>query len=392
MLRARVATGLERLHQTEGVLLQGHRVGLLTHSAAITADFVSAVDVVANLPGVHLTRIFAPEHGLYGLAQDMIPVESSVAGSGIPIISLYQETKNSLCPGQEHFHDIDLLVVDLQDVGSRYYTYVWTMILAMEQAKSMKLPVIVLDRPNPINGMTVEGNKIEGGYYSFIGYRSIPQRHALTIGELARWANRSIGSDLRIVPMTGWRRSYWYDQTTIPWVNPSPNMPTLSTALVYPGLCLVEGTNLSEGRGTTRPFELVGAPFLKESEFAQVLNDLDMPGVRFKAARFQPGFQKWAGQICCGVSIHVTDRNLFQPVRCGIAILWAARRLGKTQFDWRREPYEFESDRLAIDLLWGGPSLRAALERSDDPDQIYSGISSAWPCPDELTDIYLYPR
>ena len=259
-------------------------------------------------------------------------------------------------------------MIDLQDIGSRYYTFIYTMALCMRAAAPLGLQVIVLDRPNPIDGAHIEGNIREDDYSSFVGMFPLPTRHGMTAGELARWFNRFYKSNLVVVPMKGWRRSMWWGDTDLPWVIPSPNMPTVYTATVYPGMCLVEGTNLSEGRGTTHPFEFFGAPWLDSFKLADRLNSVDLPGVRFRPHFFLPTFHKHQGRVCGGVELHVTNRALFEPYRTGLWCVRVARDLNPDEFKWRTETYEFVSDRLAIDLLAGSARYRELVERGGNVD------------------------
>lgn len=308
-----------------------------------------------------------------GREQDMEHVEST-RRDDLPVVSLYGETKDSLRPRPQDLEDLDAVVVDLQDVGSRYYTFVYTLSFVMEEAARAGLPVVLLDRPNPIGGESVEGPVLEPSMASFVGRYPIPVRHGLTIGELARLFNREfgIGCDLRVVRMEGWRRGLHFDRTGLPWVTPSPNMPTLSTALVYPGACLVEGTALSEGRGTTTPFELLGAPGLNGHHLLQAMHREELPGVLFRAASFRPMFQKHAGEDCHGVQCIVTDRERFRPFETFLVLIRECRRLLGGEFAWREEPYEFETDRLAIDLLLGRPDLRPMIEAGAPLEQLRS--------------------
>jgi uncharacterized protein YbbC (DUF1343 family) len=261
--------------------------------------------------------------------------------------------------------ELDALVIDLQDIGSRYYTFQATMRYCLEAALPLGLRVLVLDRPNPLGGQAVEGPAVQKGFESFVGAHDLATRHGLTIGELAMLYQRELDldrGDLRVIACEGWTRTQHFNETGLPWVLPSPNMPTLDTALVYPGQCLIEGTNLSEGRGTTRPFELCGAPWLKAAMLARRMNDEKLPGVRFRAAWFRPTFQKHAGQDCEGVQLHVIDRSAFQPVRTSLALLAAMREMSEAHFAWRTEIYEFVRDPIAIDLLFGSSRERKHLE------------------------------
>jgi uncharacterized protein YbbC (DUF1343 family) len=312
----------------------------------------------------------------------MVGVDGGKDGrTGIPVTSLYGSSFASLSPPAAAFADVDVLVVDLQDVGSRYYTYVWTMGLTMKVAAAARVAVVVLDRPNPLGGEDVEGGPVRPGFESFVGLGSVPVRHGLTIGEMARLIARGISwgappfaapldVELAVVPMRGWRRGMAFEETGLPWVLPSPNMPTTDTAFVYPGMCLLEGTNLSEGRGVTRPFEIFGAPFLDGSRLGADLAALDLPGVRCRPLSFRPTFHKFAGQSCGGVQLHVTDRSRFRPYRTGVAVLLAARAQAGERFRWREEPYEFVTHPLAIDLLTGGDAVRAAVDAGRSLDEI----------------------
>ena len=373
-----VQSGLDVLCEDRLDLLRGRRVGVLCHPASVASDLTHIVDRLIEV-GVRPSRLYGPEHGVRGEAQDMIGVDDDHdRRTGIPVVSLYGETFESLAPSASDLAGIDVLVVDLQDVGSRYYTYIWTMVLAMEAAFRSGVAVIVLDRPNPLGGLGIEGGTVGEAYESFVGLGAIPVRHGLTIGEVARlrlpgmpWGGarfaRPIEGDLTVVPMRGWRRAMNFVEAGLPWVMPSPNMPTPATALVYPGQCLFEATNLSEGRGTTRPFEIVGAPFLDGYDWVAALTEmarreLPLPGVRFRPLSFRPTFHKFAGRSCGGVQLHVTDRAAFRPYATGIALIASAQRLAPAEFRWRTEPYEFVADPPAIDLLTGGGDVRRAVD------------------------------
>jgi uncharacterized protein YbbC (DUF1343 family) len=362
---SRVRTGLDCLADQGFAPLRGLRVGLVTHPAAVDVKLRHIYELLKDAPGVCLAALFGPEHGLLGEAQDLIGVHSGTeADSGLRIHSLYGDSFASLTPAEEQLRDLDALVIDLQDVGSRYYTFQATMLLCMEAAGRAGLRVVVLDRPNPLGGDAVEGPLLRQGHESFVGIHPMVTRHGMTIGELAQLyrAERNLNVELVVVPCDGWPRDCDFERTGLPWVLPSPNMPTLDTAFVYPGQCLLEGTNLSEGRGTTRPFELCGAPWINARKLCQRLQDEAWPGVLFRPAWFQPTFHKFAGQTCAGVQLHVTDRQAFQPVRTGLALLAALREQSTQGFAWRQKPYEFVSDRLAIDLLFGSDRERRALE------------------------------
>ena len=272
----------------------------------------------------------------------------------IPVYSLYGDHRE---PTAEMLEGLDVLLVDLQDVGARYYTFIWTMYLSMRACERCDIAVVVLDRPNPINGVTIEGPVLDPSYKSFVGMHPIPVRHGHTIGELAqRFCDETFHDcELFVLPMKNWERAMWFDQTGLPWVMPSPNMPTLDTATVYPGMCLFEGTNISEGRGTTRPFEIFGAPFIDTERLSTELNGLKLPGVFFRENYFQPTFQKFAGQLCSGAQLHVVDRNSFRPFETSIEIIRAIRSLYPNDFEWKQPPYEYEKEKLPIEVLLGGP-------------------------------------
>lgn len=352
-----VRTGLDRLPET-GELLRGLSVGLIANPSSVDASFRHAREVVAALPGVRLAALFAPEHGFDAVEQDLVEIPD--AGERLPVRSLYGPTRR---PTKAMLEGLDALVFDLQDIGSRYYTYIWTMAHALEATAEHGKRLVVLDRPNPIGGAE-EGNLIEDDHRSFVGLYPLPNRHGLTVGEIAGFLNREyrIGADLVVVGCRGLRRERWLDETGLPFVPPSPNMPTLDTAAVYPGACLLEGTLLSEGRGTTRPFETCGAPWVDGRRLAAALREEDLPGVAFRPVRFRPTFQKFAGEECGGVMQHLTDRRVYRPWRTGIALLAALRRLWPGEFRWRPPPYEYEAKRLPIDILAGSPRLREGIE------------------------------
>jgi uncharacterized protein YbbC (DUF1343 family) len=370
-----VQPGLEVLLDDPTPIL-GRTIGLVTNQSAVTTDLRHAVRLLHAGRGWKLTALFGPEHGIWGEAQDMAHVEHSTDPlTGLEVWSLYGSSKEQLAPPTDILRTLDALVIDLQDIGSRYYTFIYTMALSMRAAAEAGVRVIVLDRPNPIDGIHLEGNIREEKYSSFVGMFPLPTRHGMTAGELARYFNARfrLGCDLQVIPMKGWRRWMWWGDTGIPWVIPSPNMPTVYTATVYPGMCLIEGTNLSEGRGTTHPFEFFGAPWLEPFELADELNALELPGIRFRPHYFLPTFQKHAGEVCGGVELHVTDRRHFEPYRTGLWCIKVARDLDPDRFGWRQEPYEFESDRLAIDLLAGSDRYRTTIEQGGSPDEWAAG-------------------
>ncbi len=343
--------------------LKGSRIGIVCNHASVDRDFGHVIDKMAATEGVTLGAIFGPQHGFRSDVQDNM-VETPHGDNlrrRVPVYSLYSETRE---PTSEMLRGIDALVIDLQDIGARIYTYIYTMANCMRAAGRHGVQVIVCDRPNPIGGRHVEGEYLEPGWESFVGQFPIPMRHGMTIGELAALFNDvfDIGSPLDVVRMEGWDRNMYADGTSLPWVMPSPNMPTLDTAIVYPGTVLFEGTMLSEGRGTTRPFELVGAPWIEAERFAAQMNGLGLPGVYFRPAGFEPTFQKHAKQPCGGCQIHVTDRDAFRPVITGVALIDTFRRFDAGRFAWRQPPYEYEHDKVPIDILAGSDTLRQQVE------------------------------
>ena len=374
----RVTPGLERLLSNPENYLCGSTLGLVVNQTSLTGNGCSSITQFRNNNQFKLSTLFAPEHGLYGVDQDMVPIiDETNPISGIPVKSLYGANASSLTPSPDLLNEIDNLVFDIQDVGSRYYTFIYTLANCMQTCAASNTRMVVCDRPNPINGLKIEGNLVREEFRSFVGQYPLPNRHGMTVGELARLFNDhfSIKCDLKIVPMEGWDRSMWYDQTGLPWVPPSPNMPTLSTATVYPGMCLMEGTLLSEGRGTTTPFEQVGAPYINAGALAQTLNEKNLPGLFFRPQYFKPQFQKWSGKICGGVQLHITDRDKIKPLVTSIAVLYSIKKLYPNDFAWRTEPYEFVSDRLAIDLLYGSPTLR---EEIGSGTLSLDDLESAW--------------
>jgi uncharacterized protein YbbC (DUF1343 family) len=368
----RVIPGLEVLAATRPRWLRTRRIGLLMHQASVTRRWVSARDVLHRLCGDRLRALFGPQHGIAGELQDnMIESRHAIDGRlGIPIFSLYSETRR---PTAEMLDEIDTLVVDLQDVGTRVYTFVWTVALALEACAQAGKSVVILDRPNPIGGVLVEGNGIRHGYESFVGLHSVPMRHGLTVAELASVVNArlaarpgGVGCDLAVVPMRGWRRRMRFPDTGLPWVMPSPNMPVPDTADVYPGQVLLEGTNLSEGRGTTRPFEVFGAPWLDPVAVRARVARLRLRGVVLREHDFQPTFHKWQGEVCRGFQLHVSDPGRYLPYLTALAILQAVAAEHGDRFAWKQPPYEYVTDRLPIDILTGDPAVRAAIEGGAD--------------------------
>jgi uncharacterized protein YbbC (DUF1343 family) len=375
-LASPVELGLEQLLRSRPELLAGRRVGLLCNPTSVDTELRHA-SALLPAAGARLEAIFGPEHGVLGTAQDMIAVEADGDSSGPPVYSLYGATEQTLTPRADWLEGLDAVVIDLQDIGARYYTYVWTAALMSKACAEAGVQVIVCDRPNPLGGVAIEGPSIEAGFESFVGLHPVPVRHGLTIGELCKLyaAERRLDVDLLVLEARGWGREQRFDQLGLPWVLPSPNMPTLDTAWVYPGGCLLEGTNASEGRGTTRPFEIIGAPYVDPERWSAALAAEGLAGVRFRALSFEPTFQKHARTPCGGVQLHVTDRSSFAPLRVGVALLATLQRCCAGAFGWRAEAYEFVADRPAIDLLAGGRWLREGVEAGVSVDELCAG----WP-------------
>jgi uncharacterized protein YbbC (DUF1343 family) len=363
MTQKPVKLGLEKLLEGQSHLLRGAKVGLICNQASVDHNFRHAADLLHEHPDVDLRALFGPQHGIRGDVQDnMIETEHAVdPQTGLPIHSLYSETRE---PTQKMLEDLDILVFDMQDVGCRIYTFAYTMANSMIAARKFGKKVIVCDRPNPISGNLVAGNVLEPAHSSFVGQYPIPTRHGMTLGELANLFNNhfEIGCELEIVTMRGWSRTDWQDQTDAPWVMPSPNMPTIDSATVFPGTVHFEGTQMSEGRGTTRPFELIGAPYVNPEEYASKLNERELPGVYFRSCIFRPTFQKHAGASCGGVQVHVTDRETFEPVITGITMVKVAYDLYTDEFRWKEPPYEYVYDRNPFDVVAGTSSIREAIE------------------------------
>lgn len=373
--RAHVVLGLERLLEERRALLRGARVGLVCNQATVDHSLRHAADLFHAHPDIRLTTLFGPQHGIRGDVQDnMVETAHTVdRATGLPVYSLYSETRE---PTARMLQDVDAIVVDLQDVGCRIYTFVYTMAHCMRVAKTLGKRVVVCDRPNPIGGEKVEGNVLDPAFASFVGLYPLPTRHGMTAGELARMFNDAfgIGCDLEVVPMRGWSRAHWMDDTDAPWVLPSPNMPTVDTATVFPGTVHLEGTQMSEARGTTRPFELVGAPYIDAEAYGKALNALGLPGVHFRPTVFQPTFQKHAGKSCGGVQIHVLDRERFEAVKAGVAVVKVAYDMYTDEFRWKQPPYEYVFDKNPFDVIAGTSALRAAIETRTSLDD----ISKSW--------------
>jgi uncharacterized protein YbbC (DUF1343 family) len=379
MTRTHIKLGLEKLLEEHSGLLNGARVGLICNQASVNHQFHHAADLLHEHGSINLQALFGPQHGIRGDLQDnMIETDHAVdRETGLPIHSLYSETRE---PTEAMLKDLDVLVFDMQDVGCRIYTFAYTMANCMAAARKFGKKVIVCDRPNPINGKQVEGNVLEPEQASFVGLYAIPTRHGMTLGELARMFNEhfEIGCELEVVKMDGWEREFWLDETDSPWVLPSPNIPTLDSATVFPGAVHFEGTQISEGRGTTKPFELIGAPYINPEEYARTLNNLNLPGVFFRSCIFRPTFQKHGGVSCGGVQIHVIDREEFEPVSTGVAMVKAVYDLYREDFRWKEPPYEYVYDRNPFDVIAGTSSIREAFERGISGDEIKASWSRAF--------------
>lgn len=377
-------TGLEVL-LGDGTLvakLSRQKVGLLSHGASVAHGEHAAFAL--RRVGIDCARYFAPEHGLWGAAQDMEGVSHGYdAIIGRDVVSLYGAQKSSLKPEASSLDGLDAVVIDIQDVGARYYTFAYTALFLAQAGLARGMDVYVLDRPNPIDGVSLEGNLVLPEFESFVGMRPMMTRHGMTVGEmLTMWCEDDgcAMDHFHLVGMRGYDRRMYYEATGQMWWMPSPNMPSVETAVVYPGMCLVEGTNLSEGRGTTRPFELIGAPWVDAAASCKALSCLELPGCVFSPVDFKPMFQKHAHELCHGVYLHVTDRESFRPVLTGLALLAVMRGLHES-FRWRDEVYEFEGDRPAIDLLLGDSGVRRAIERQENPYRITEGFEArtqAW--------------
>ena len=374
MQKKAVTTGLENILASRRNPLNKLCLGLVCNQASVDHKFRHAADLFFNNSGdFRLAALFGPQHGIRGDVQDNM-VETAHAvdrKTGLPVYSLYSETRQ---PTEAMLKDLDALVFDLQDVGCRVYTFIYTMANAMKACAEQNKKMFVLDRPNPINGVSLEGNVLEAGHESFVGQFSIPMRHGLTVGELANLFNREfgIGCELEVIKMDGWARADYLDETDCPWAMPSPNMPTVDTAAVFPGTVYFEGTQVSEGRGTTRPFEIVGAPYIDAEELSDALESLKLPGVIFRAIQFLPTFQKHAGKNCGGVFLHVADRRIFEPVITGLALAKTIYDLYPNDFKWKEPPYEYVFDRNPFDVIGGTFKTRKFIESGASLEEIKS--------------------
>lgn len=368
-----IKTGLEKVLREQTDLSTGLRIGLICNQASVDKNFRHAADLFFEDDRFKLVALFGPQHGIRGDVQDnMIETAHTVdAATRLPVYSLYSETRQ---PTEAMVSGLDALVFDLQDVGGRVYTFIYTMANAMKVCAKFGKKMFVLDRPNPIGGIAVEGNALEVGHESFVGQYPIPMRHGLTVGELAKLFNREFGinCDLEVVRMENWARADFYDETDAPWVMPSPNIPTVDTTVVFPATVFLEGTEISEGRGTTRPFEIIGAPYINANDLADALASLKLSGVVFRPVNFLPTFQKHAGKSCGGVFLHVTDRETFEPVISGIAVIKVIRDLYENDFSWKTAAYEYEFKRNPFDVIAGTTKIREMLENGASAAEIKS--------------------
>jgi uncharacterized protein YbbC (DUF1343 family) len=358
LARMSVQLPLDRLAELWPTRFRRACIGALLHPASVSAKLEHASRILERHNGnlFRLAAFFGPQHGFLGQTQDNMVEWKSYPHPRlhIPVYSLYGEQRE---PTAEMLNGLDVLLVDLQDIGARYYTFIWTLYLCMRACEKAGVALVVLDRPNPITGVITEGPVLDPGYKSFVGLHPIQVRHGKTIGELAQQFRDEAfpNCQLSILPMRNWERAMWFDESGLPWVMPSPNIPALDTAIVYPGMCLLEGTNISEGRGTTRPFEIFGAPFIETEMLCRELNNLRLPGVFFRETYFQPTFHKFAGELCGGAQLHVHDRETFPPFQTGVEIIKRIRQICSEQFQWKQPPYEYEWNRLPIEVLIGGP-------------------------------------
>ncbi len=359
-----VSSGIDIFEKCLPQRFYGLKAGLLIHPASVNKKLIHTKDILLESKKIKVTAFFGPQHGIFGNTQDnMVEWEGFIdRATGLPVYSLYGKTRK---PAPEMLNNVDVFIIDLQDVGTRYYTFIWTMALCMKACEERGIPVIVLDRVNPIGGHLIEGPVLKNEFSSFVGLHPLPVRHGMTIGEIALYFKDKFyqNLDLKVISLKGWRRFQWFDHTGLLWVMPSPNMPALETATVYPGMCLIEGTILSEGRGTTRPFEIFGAPFIEPEKLVRRLRDFRLKGVFFRPLYFTPTFNKFSGELCGGAQIHVTDREKFKPFKTTVAILLALRDLYPDINLWRNPPYEYEFKKLPFDILAGSDRLRKEIEQ-----------------------------
>ncbi len=377
-----VTSGLEACLADPPDILRSGRFGLLMNQASVDRNGQLACYLMESAFPGWLTTLFSPQHGFAGKQQaNMIESRDSYhVELDLPVYILYSNTRR---PTEKMLRDIDCLVIDLQDVGTRVYTYIWTISYCLEACQQAGLPVLVLDRVNPIGGLQVEGPCLDMDYASFVGRAALPMRHALTIGELARWVNREmqIGANLEVIPLQGWDRSRMFDRTGLPWIAPSPNLPGWEHCLVYPGQVVLEATNISEGRGTDQPFRQFGAPYIEAARLLEQLSNLDLPGISWVPTMFQPTFDKWTGQVCHGLAMQVTDAVAFRPYRTTLALIAEVAGLWPDDFEWTLPPYEYEMEKMPVDIVTGSDAVRKALAAGcllDDLDTLAAGDQAAW--------------
>ncbi|WP_446011617.1 exo-beta-N-acetylmuramidase NamZ family protein [Candidatus Electrothrix sp.] len=389
-----ITIGIEHLIANPSASFAGKRLALLCNQASTDRHFRHSRDLIMATFPDQLTCLFSPQHGFFSEKQDNM-IESNHATdavSGLPLFSLYGETRKPSAAMFEHF---DILLIDLQDVGTRVYTFIWTVVYCLQRAAETGKKVVILDRPNPVGGHIIEGNLLKPEFRSFVGLYEIPMRHGLTMGELALLCNRDMGihAELEVISMQGWQREMFFADTGFPWVFPSPNMPTPLTALVYPGQVIWEGTNISEGRGTTLPFELVGAPFIDPLQVQQELSKADLPGCVLRPLVFEPTSGKWAGQPCAGFHLHVTNAHVFRSYRLSLALYQALFRLYPDEFAYKQPPYEYEYDLLPMDLILGDQKLRQALEEGENIRDLEKSWQEDLKTFDALRQsVFLYPK
>lgn len=387
-----ITIGIEQLVSSKPSFLAGKRLGLLCNQASTDRYFTHSRDLILQAFPGQLTCLFSPQHGFFSEKQDNM-IESghmTDSSSGLPVFSLYGETRKPL---PVMFEDLDILLVDLQDVGTRVYTFIWTVVYCLQTAAETGKKVVILDRPNPVGGHIIEGNLLKSSCRSFVGLYEIPMRHGLTMGELAQLCNleMKIGAELEVVKMEGWQRQMFFSDTGFPWVFPSPNMPTPLTAQVYPGQVIWEGTNISEGRGTTLPFELVGAPFIDYQQVREKLSTMRLPGCVLRPIVFEPTSGKWAGKRCSGFHVHVTETDGFLSYRLSLALLQALLSLYPDQFSYKEPPYEYEFEQLPMDMILGDVELRTALEDGVDILELEQSWQQELAVFDELRrSVFLY--
>lgn len=367
-----IKTGVDRIADHLKIF-ENSRLGLIINQASVDSHYIPTLDKFAGFD-LNIAALFGPQHGLFGHTQDnMVEWQGDeYSKKNVPVYSLYGQKRK---PSPEMLADIDILVFDVPDVGTRYYTFIWTMALAMEAAMENGKKFVVLDRPNPLNGMETEGPILDMKFRSFVGLYPLPVRHGLTVGEIAIWLQKNYFKDLilQTIPILGWQRSMFFDQYNLPWVMPSPNMPSLQTAIVYPGQCLLEATNISEGRGTTRPFEIFGAPWIDGDKMCQYLNK-NCPGAYFQPWYFQPTFHKYVGEICTGAFIHVTDRSGYRPLATTMTILSYLLEAYPDHFLFNKPPYEYEYEKQPIDILLGSDQWRLKCMKGKKPEIYWTDL------------------